>query len=153
MQTYIYRHKYAYIYMYLYIYIPNTSDVTGWRRLKGSRVFIGHFPRKWPIYSSSFVENDLQLRGSHESSPPCTCSTYKDIYIYIYIPRYIYICIYVCIYIDIYVHICILMCIYTYIYVLTRIYNICIHVYTYINTYPTQSLLPAVVVPKKEFVL
>ena len=45
---------------------------TGWRRLIGSLMLIGHFPRKWPIFSGSFAENDHQLRGPYESSPPCT---------------------------------------------------------------------------------
>ena len=65
-----------------YAYIAVSTSVTGWRRLMGSLIFIGHFLQKWLIFSGSFVENDLQLRGSYDPSPPCTlCSGVLRIYL------------------------------------------------------------------------
>jgi len=65
---------------------------TRWQKLIGSLVFICHFQQKSPIISGSFVENDLQHRGSYESAQLPVYQLFMHTYLCMYMYDVKYIC-------------------------------------------------------------
>ena len=61
--TYVYVHIHMSMCTYICTFAANSH--TGWRRVIGCLMFVGHFPQKSPIVRGSFAENDLQLKASH----------------------------------------------------------------------------------------
>jgi len=100
-QMYIYKYIHVCIYIQTCVqaqYCMSLAAHTGWRGVMDT--FIGHFPQKSPRTSGSFVENDLQLKASYGSSPPCSqfavCMYLrKHTHKFICINTYTHVCVYI----------------------------------------------------------
>jgi len=68
------RQRFASALLCIVVSISVSADVNccaGWRGVIGCLIFVGHFLQKRPMITGSFAKNDLQLKASYESPPPC----------------------------------------------------------------------------------
>ena len=56
--------------------------------LIGCLIFIGHFPQQNTIICGSFAKNDMQLKASYDSTPPCNiCAVFERVMSHIQMSR------------------------------------------------------------------